>query len=202
MPASTKQRIIKNSQKLFFETGIANVRLQQIADATNISVGNLAYHFKNKEAIVEAAYGEVLKGLSEMLYNDVKTENLQEFDKHFEDIFQMVNKYRFCFNNVWEISRYHPVIQNNWEIFLKKKLDRTQKRLSFHIKHGLIKSESYKGAYRLLAEQLILIFFFWIPQQILNSKPATLGLFKKALWNLLYPHLTLKGLNEYNRFIK
>ena len=30
---STKQRIIKIAEKLFFETGIANVRLQQIADA-------------------------------------------------------------------------------------------------------------------------------------------------------------------------
>ncbi len=202
MPASTKQRIIKNSQKLFFETGIANVRLQQIADATNISVGNLAYHFKNKEAIVEAAYDEVLKGFSEMLYSDVHSENLLEFDRHFEDIFQLVNNYRFYFNNVWEISRYHPLIQNNWENFLKKKLDRTQKRLKFHVKHGFLKPEPYKGSYKLLAQQLILIFFFWIPQQILNNKPATLILFKKAVWNLLYPHLTVKGLNEYNRLVR
>ncbi len=202
MPTTTRQRIIKNAEKLFFETGIANVRLQQIADATKISVGNLAYHFKNKEAIVEAAYAEVLKGLSEMLYSDIKSDTLPEFDEHFESIFQLVNSYRFCFNNVWEISRYHPTIQSDWENFLKKKLLRTQKRIASHVKRGSVKPEPYKGAYKLLAEQLILVFFFWIPQQILNSKPATLPMFKKSLWSLLYPNLTEKGLKEYHQLVK
>ena len=199
---TTKQRIIKIAEKLFFEIGIANVRLQQIADAAKISVGNLAYHFRNKEAIVEAAYEDVLKDLSQMLYKDVKTTDLRDFDELFGAIFHLVNTYRFCFNNVWEISRYHPVIQNRWENFLRKKLVRTQKRLEFHVKRGFLKQEPYKGAYTLLAQQLILNFFFWIPQQILNGKPATFLLFKKSLWNLLYPNLTGKGLQEYNKYIK
>lgn len=49
--ATTKQRIILNAKKLFSQNGIANTRLQQIADETGISVGNLAYHFPNKEEI-------------------------------------------------------------------------------------------------------------------------------------------------------
>jgi AcrR family transcriptional regulator len=200
--STTKQRIIKNAQKLFFETGIANARLQQIADATEISVGNLAYHFRNKEAIVEAAYDEVLQGLSEMLSNNIKTDTLQQLDKHFERIFHLVDNYRFCFNNVWEISRYHPAIQHNWENFMKKKMIRTQRRIEFQAKRGSVKSEPYKGAYKLLAEQIVLVFFFWIPRQILNNKTASLSLFKKSLWNLLYPNLTAKGLKEYNQFIK
>ena len=198
----TKQRIIKNAQKLFFETGIANVRLQQIADATKISVGNLAYHFKNKEAIVEASYDEVLQAFSEMLSDNIKTDTLQQLDENFERTFHLVNNYRFCFNNVWEISRYHHAIQHNWESFMKKKLLRTQKRIDFHVKKGYVKPEPYNGAYKLLAEQIVLVFFFWIPRQMLNNKTASLSLFKKSLWNLLYPNLTARGLKEYNQFIK
>ena len=56
MSASTKQRILEAAVFLFNREGVANVRLQQIADETGISVGNLAYHFKNKEAIVSAVY--------------------------------------------------------------------------------------------------------------------------------------------------
>ena len=200
--STTKQRIIKNAQKLFFETGIANARLQQIADATEMSVGNLAYHFRNKEAIVEAAYDEVLQGLCEMLSNNIKTDTLRQLDEHFERIFHLVDNYRFCFNNVWEISRYHPAIQHNWKNNKKKKMIRTQKRIEFQAKRGSVKSEPYKGAYKLLAEQIVLVFFFWIPRQILNNKTASLSLFKKSLWNLLYPNLTARGLKEYNQFIK
>lgn len=58
---TTKQRILKISEKLFFEQGIANVRLQHIADNSGISIGNLAYHFKNKEVIVEEVYNELLR---------------------------------------------------------------------------------------------------------------------------------------------
>lgn len=46
--SETKLKIIKGAQELFFENGIANIRLQQIADSSGISVGNLAYHLKIK----------------------------------------------------------------------------------------------------------------------------------------------------------
>jgi AcrR family transcriptional regulator len=49
---TTKQKIIASSIKLFNQNGLNNVRLQQIADDVGISVGNLAYHYYSKEAIV------------------------------------------------------------------------------------------------------------------------------------------------------
>ena len=197
----TKQKIIKISEKLFFEHGIANVRLQQIADEANISVGHLAYHFKNKETIVNAAYQKVFKDLSRMFNGDVKTNDLTDFDDLFEALFHLVNTYPFCFNNVWEISRNHPLIRNKWDDFLSRKLLRTQKRLAFHVKRGVLKKESYKGEYKLLAQQLILNFHFRIPQQLLSGKPSTLKMFKDALWSLIYPYLTNKGLKEYEKLI-
>ncbi|MER3127531.1 TetR/AcrR family transcriptional regulator, partial [Bacillus pumilus] len=61
---STKENIISVSQQLFYEFGIANTRLQQIADAAEISIGNLAYHYKNKDAIVEAVYNNLFTELT------------------------------------------------------------------------------------------------------------------------------------------
>ena len=199
---ATKQRIVKIAENLFFEYGIANVRLQQIADQAGISVGHLAYHFKNKEAIVTAAYQQVFKDLSQMFNGNVKTTDLTDFDELFESLFYLVNTYPFCFNNVWEISRHHPLIQNKWDDFLNKKLRRTQKRLAFHVKRGVLKKESYKGEYKLLAQQLILNFHFRIPHQLLQGKSASLKEFKDALWSLIYPYLTNKGLREYKKFIE
>ena len=201
MSAMVKNKILEVSQKLFFENGIANTRLQQIADEAGISVGHLAYHFKNKETIVTEAYQQVFKALSQMFNGDVKAPSLMDFNELFESLFSLVATYPFCFNNVWEISRSHPLIQSKWDDFLNKKLTRIQKRFSFHVKRGVLKDESYKGEYKLLAQQLILNFHFRIPQQKLIAKSTSLKLFKDALWSLIYPYLTSKGLKEYNKFI-
>ena len=48
----TKQKIIQASIELFNQKGWTNVRLQNIADRCGISVGNLAYHYANKAAII------------------------------------------------------------------------------------------------------------------------------------------------------
>ena len=48
----TKGKILEKAILLFNERGIPNVKLQHIADACNISVGNLAYHFKFKEDLI------------------------------------------------------------------------------------------------------------------------------------------------------
>ncbi|WP_332369331.1 TetR/AcrR family transcriptional regulator [Spirosoma telluris] len=60
MPGSTKGRILNASVRLFNEYGVDAVRLQQIAEEIGISVGNLAYHFKTKDAIIESVYEQVL----------------------------------------------------------------------------------------------------------------------------------------------
>lgn len=197
----TRNKILIEARQLFYEKGIANVRLQQIADKTGISVGNLAYHYKTKEAIVSAVYQEVFAGLTQMLRGPLKQKDLADFNALFETIYQFVTTHRFCFNNVWEIARNYPDIQQKWETLIGKVLQQTQQRINFHVKRNVLNKEAYKGAYNQLAQYLLINFHFWIPQQLIKGKSATVGLFKNSLWGLLYPHLTDKGIKEYNKFI-
>ena len=197
----TRNKILIEARQLFYEKGIANVRLQQIADKTGISVGNLAYHYKSKEAIVSAVYQEVFAGLTQMLRGPLKQKDLADFNALFETIYQFVTTHRFCFNNVWEIARNYPDIQQKWETLIGKVLQQTQQRINFHVKRNVLNKEPCKGAYNQLAQHLLINFHFWIPQQLIKGKSATVGLFKNSLWGLLYPHLTDKGIKEYNKFI-
>lgn len=198
----TKQKVVTKAEKLFFDHGIANVRLQQIADEAGISVGHLAYHFKNKEAIVTAAYEEVFETLSQMFTGDVSKDDITDLDELFGALFDFNSKYKFCFNNVWEISRNHPAIQSKWEDFLNKKMLLTQKRLAFHENRGILRKEAYKGEYKLLTQQIIFNFHFRIPHEMLKGKKASLKLFKEQMWNLIYPYFTAKGVKEYTKLIK
>ncbi len=198
---ATKQRIIKTAEHLFFEFGIANVRLQQIADEVGISVGNLAYHYRNKEAIVIAVYDSLLAELSEILTTYLVYPDLSDFDKQFSDLFHFFNENRFYNNNIWELERTYPGLKEEWGHLNNKILIQLKKRIEYNVKREIIKPESYPEEHDLLAQSLFLSLNFWIPQQLLGGKPVQEKLFKKALWALLYPYFSLKGKEEFSTLI-
>ncbi len=193
----TKQSILINAEKLFYEHGIANVRLQQIADKTGISVGNLAYHFNNKEAIVEAVYKNTMEELSNILVVSNIHSGLGSLNSKFSKLYKFMEANIFYYTNFWEIKRNYPVINKKIQNINKKILFKLKVRLNENIKDGLIKKEEFKGSNDMLAKALLLCINSWIPQQLLNDKLIKKELFKKALWNLIFPHFTEKGKRQF-----
>lgn len=196
---TTKQRILKISEKLFFEQGIANVRLQQIADNSGISIGNLAYHFNNKEVIVEEVYNTLLRDLSALHSGKINYEGLKSFDDYFSLMYSFQKENGFYLNNFWEIERTYPKIKKVWQKLNNKMLQQLSKRIIENVKCRNIKEKDFDEAYDLLANALLLTLNYRIPQQILRSKPVKEIFFKKSLWNLLYPYFTARGKKEYNK---
>ena len=92
---TTKQKILESAIRLFNWDDVANVRLQQIADETGISVGNLAYHFKNKEAIVTAIYEGLFDEFSQILSTYLTNPKLTDFDLQMEQYHRFFSKYKF-----------------------------------------------------------------------------------------------------------
>ncbi len=56
---STRARIIDTAVALFNDEGTTAVSTNHIARAAGISPGNLYYHFRNKDAIIEELYGRL-----------------------------------------------------------------------------------------------------------------------------------------------
>ena len=197
---TTKQRILKISEKLFFEQGIANVRLQQIADHSGISVGNLAYHFKNKEVIVENVYEELLRELSALHSGKINYKELSGFEEYFIAMYNFQKENGFYLNNFWEIERMYPNIKKDWQRLNNTMLSQLKKRIVDNVGSGNLKKNGYDKTYDLLANALLLTINYRIPQQILRSKTIKENYFKKSLWILLYPYLTEKGKKEFKKF--
>jgi len=53
----TKQYILEESNRLFYANGYASTSFTDIMHATGLSKGNITYHFKNKQAILEGIIG-------------------------------------------------------------------------------------------------------------------------------------------------
>lgn len=193
----TKENILTISSRLFYERGIANVRLQQIADNAKISVGNLAYHYPNKQAIVNAIYRTAFDELSELMDTIFYKDDFADFDDSIKSFFRFQVTYGFCFNNVWEISRNYPHLHQQWKTISNRMVSQIQKRFAAFGKDNLVKPEPFKSSYKILSEELLLHFLCWVAQQTMRGKSATLLSFRRTSWALLFPYFTDKGINKY-----
>lgn len=64
---TTRERIVYEADRLFYERGYEHTSFADIADAVGISRGNFYYHFKSKDEILDAVIEKRMTGTSEML---------------------------------------------------------------------------------------------------------------------------------------
>ena len=64
---STRKRIIDAADRLFYQQGFEHTSFAQIAEAVEISRGNLYHHFKSKDEILEAVIKHRLASTHAML---------------------------------------------------------------------------------------------------------------------------------------
>ncbi|AFK03948.1 transcriptional regulator, TetR family [Emticicia oligotrophica DSM 17448] len=192
----TKERIVNASIKLFNDHGIASVRLQQIADEIGISVGNLAYHFKNKEAIIHSVYEKLFEDFQQILGSYLKTPSLLDFDSQISHYFDFFKNYQFYISDLFASEHPLPEVREQWQEFMNKMIFQIRKRLDFHARRGDL-SPQPENTYDILAEAIWMTLVFWIPQQQMRNKPISEARFKGAVWNNIRPYLTEKGTSEF-----
>lgn len=197
---NTKERIVTASIKLFNDYGIASVRLQQIADEIGISVGNLAYHYKNKEAIIHSVYEKLFEDFQQILGAYLKTPSFLDFDSQVSYYFDFFKNYQFYITDLFATEHPLPEVRQKWQEFMNKMIFQIRKRLDFHAKRGDLLPQP-EATYDIIAEAIWMTIVFWIPQQQVRNRPITEKYFKVAVWNHIRPYLTEKGSNEFSSMI-
>ena len=81
----TKSRILAAANKLFYQQGFNSTSIANIVDKTGLSKGNITYHFKSKQAILEGIIKQRLTDIDELLI---------EWDE--EDFTPLDRLKRFC----------------------------------------------------------------------------------------------------------
>ncbi len=194
----TKDSILIQSLKLFNRHGFVNVRLQHIADAGSISVGHLAYHFKNKDAIIESLYDQ-LKDQQEILLYDFRTTHLfEDINQQLHGIFQLQKKYLFFYLDTLEVLRAYPIIKEKHQQHIAWQLQQIEWMFDFNIFRGSFKGPLEDGQYKKLA------WLFWSTLDNWMHARMMSGLdhlneedFLLDVWNLLIPYFTGEGQQEF-----
>lgn len=197
--SATKKRIVSAAISLFNEVGVVNTRLQQIADRCGISVGNLAYHYKNKELILKEAYEKLSAELKEILGKYGTLPSLSDFDQQLSDLFLFMQAYPFYFTDALEMERIYPELKQHHKEFSSKIIAQIRIRMEFNENRGVLVKEPHPGIYDIIANSTWMILNSWVTYQILTDNPRQCeGSFKMAIWVQWYPYFTEKGRSEYD----
>lgn len=112
MKTDKKKEIIQTARRLFCDYGYNGVSMRDIATTLHISPGNLTYHFKRKEDIVEAVVLDMCRH-SVKLEAATTLEELDAFLKHMQEVLEENSFYFLHYNQFAQISETVNQIQRH-----------------------------------------------------------------------------------------
>jgi len=194
----TKIYILDRALKLFNKNGFVNVRLQHIADALSISVGHLAYHFKNKDALIESLYDQ-LKGQQEILLYDFRTAHLfEDINQQLQLIFQLQKKYLFFYLDTLEVLRAYPAIKEKHQQHIAWQLQQIEWMFEFNTFRGTFNDPAQEAQYKNSAWLFWNAVDNWMHARLINDLDhLNEEDFLQNVWNLLIPYFTEEGHQEF-----
>lgn len=189
MKKDLKSEILVKARELFNTNGYNEVSMRNIADALGISVGNLTYHFKRKEDLVEAVV------LEQHTYykKGIEPKNLQELNSFFERILEHQSKNQYYFRHYTQLAQISPKV---YEIQLNVMSDwcmtlRGGFKNLYEAK--LMKEELFRGQWDKLIGVLRLT--------CVHGSEHFEGDSLSILWGLIYPQLTDKGREIFHKTV-
>jgi AcrR family transcriptional regulator len=197
----TKNRIVGGAGQLFFQYGIRNVSMDDIAKEIGMSKKTIYQYFADKDELVYAFMQmSMMEQMKEMRETAEKSENV------IEELHLAMVKTREMFSKVnpiilFELRKYHP---KAWELFNQCKEGEMQahiiKTMQKGIKEGFFRANIDVEILARMRLELIQIIFDTrvFPPTQFNFLEVNLQLFE----HFIYGIITLKGLNLLNQYKK
>lgn len=199
MPApNNRQKVLDAALKLFNRDGLTNVRLQHISDESIVSVGNMAYHFKNKDAIVHALWTELAQKQRVLLQEYRVLPLFEDTERLMKAIFALQQEYLFFYLDTLEIMRAYEDIRREYRQMLDWQAQLMETMIRFNVARGAFQSEPAEGFFSCLSAQFWMSADLWLYRQMICRQSAEnyFG-FRETLWALFLPICTDMGKKEF-----
>lgn len=198
MKISTKQKILAVARTLFNDYGYNSVSLRDIAKAVGISEGNLTYHFKKKENLIESLLLEAVD-----TFPTGTPQTLEELDAIFEDMQQNVQKNLYFFLHYAQLSQSSPEICQKQSIRYSKLLEKLKRAFQNLNEAGLLRDEVFSGEYDNMIDTLYMSIIYWAPfMELKKTAHADNTEYRNYAWNSMYHLLTEKGRSKLQEIIQ
>ena len=182
----TSERILVTSLLLFNEEGEPNVTTVDISNEMEISPGNLYYHFKGKEAIIEALFNRFETDLSDILRAPLdKTLGVEDSWFYLYVVFEEIYNFRFFYQNLTDLLHRYDPINRKFKRLMELKTRTSRALLDEVVAHCFLVIEE---------EELVQIKGQLIRSYVKEKDEDLDGLLLENIFE--YPVETLKHLNQ------
>ena len=160
-PRQTRQRILDCSLALFNAQGEPNVTTNHIADELEISPGNLYYHFRNKDDIIEQLFALFdVRMDAALAAPEGRLPGLEDVWLQLHQVFECIWDYRFLYRDLVEILSRNRRLRIRFARILRRADDRA---------HLVMRGLSQAGIMRASAAELdaaatniLVLATFWL----------------------------------------
>ncbi len=161
MARQTRQRILDTSLAMFNTQGEPNVTTNHIADELEISPGNLYYHFRNKDDIIEQLFARYEERMDNALAAPSgRLPELEDIWLQLHLVFECIWDYRFLYRDLVEILSRNRRMRLRFARILKRADERA---------HLVMRGLSQAGIMRASADELnaaatnvLVLSTFWL----------------------------------------
>ena len=185
MKRDTRRAILDMAKTLFSQQGYNAVSIGEIAGALGISKGNVTYHFKRKEDIMEALLAE-----AKPTFFQEPPRTMEELDAFLEDMEQARENYAFYFQHHAQLGQLSPAIRARQQAIYHSQSALFAQALSILARQGMFRGEDFPGAYARVADTIFLTSLYWRPFCAVKGRKED---FRTQAWSVLYPLLTPLG---------
>ena len=161
MSNRTRENILDASLAMFNAQGEPNVTTNHIADELGISPGNLYYHYRNKDDIVERLFARYEARMDQaLLAPEGRLPNLEDVWLQLHLVFECMWEYRFLYRDLVDILARNRKLKQRFARILTRASDSATA-----VFKGLATAEILRATadeIRATVENVLLVATFWL----------------------------------------
>jgi AcrR family transcriptional regulator len=161
MARRTRERILETSLCLFNEQGEPNVSTNHIADELEISPGNLYYHFRNKDDIIEQLFAQYEERIDRALTRpEGRLPNLEDIWLQMHLVYEAIWDYRFLYRDLVDILSRNRKLRMHFGRILKRATDSANTVMRGLVQAGVMRASA--AEIQATATNILVIATFWL----------------------------------------
>ncbi len=194
-PRRTAERILEVTLELFNRFGEPNVSTTLISAQLNISPGNLYYHYRAKDELVDCLFDRYERSLGELLNAGGGVCDVEDAWFFMHTLFELVWQYRFLYRDLNDLLSRNRRLETHFPAVLKNKTHAVKAMLDGMSRAGAVDIDSREV--EATATSMVVVLTYWLsyeyvrdPRRALEPENAQLALRRGAhhVLNLLAPY--------------
>ncbi|MDM0079555.1 TetR/AcrR family transcriptional regulator [Variovorax sp. J31P179] len=157
---NTRDRILLTSLALFNAEGLAAVSTHKIAAEMGISPGNLHYHFKAKQLIVERLFMRFEQRLGLLNGSTTAVAAIDDLWLALHLRFEAIDEYRFVYRDMAFLAAEYPALGQRAQDLTAQNLLAAQSLCEGLVASGVIQTSAEQA--RILALQIVFTTTCWL----------------------------------------